>query len=128
MCIRDRIRSHRRTESDLSKNNNENSAKHQGTTHAATETAVFIFELLSAAEAGSAERTDSLRRSFSAAEDMANLSPVLCVDTVSYTHLRDHETPEHLVCRLLLEKKKKKTTENRHDEKNKKNKKNKKSM
>src|SRR5678815_6061606 len=29
-------------------------------------------------------------------------------DTVSYTHLRAHETPEHLVCRLLLEKKKKK--------------------
>src|SRR5678816_4593449 len=28
-----------------------------------------------------------------------------CV-TVSYTHLRAHETPEHLVCRLLLEKKK----------------------
>src|SRR5674536_397759 len=27
---------------------------------------------------------------------------------VSYTHLRAHETPEHLVCRLLLEKKKKK--------------------
>eukprot|EP00658_Telonema_sp_P-2_P051123 TRINITY_DN39148_c0_g1_i1.p1 TRINITY_DN39148_c0_g1~~TRINITY_DN39148_c0_g1_i1.p1 ORF type:complete len:105 (-),score=19.07 TRINITY_DN39148_c0_g1_i1:33-347(-) len=26
-------------------------------------------------------------------------------DTVSYTHLRAHETPEHLVCRLLLEKK-----------------------
>ena len=26
---------------------------------------------------------------------------------VSYTHLRAHETPEHLVCRLLLEKKKK---------------------
>src|SRR5674536_138441 len=24
--------------------------------------------------------------------------------TVSYTHLRAHETPEHLVCRLLLEK------------------------
>src|SRR5678815_5368768 len=24
---------------------------------------------------------------------------------VSYTHLRAHETPEHLVCRLLLEKK-----------------------
>src|SRR5678815_3171058 len=23
---------------------------------------------------------------------------------VSYTHLRAHETPEHLVCRLLLEK------------------------
>src|SRR5678815_476162 len=30
--------------------------------------------------------------------------------TVSYTHLRAHETPEHLVCRLLLEKKKKITT------------------
>eukprot|EP00658_Telonema_sp_P-2_P067104 TRINITY_DN56044_c0_g1_i1.p2 TRINITY_DN56044_c0_g1~~TRINITY_DN56044_c0_g1_i1.p2 ORF type:complete len:169 (-),score=66.15 TRINITY_DN56044_c0_g1_i1:50-556(-) len=29
-------------------------------------------------------------------------------DAVSYTHLRAHETPEHLVCRLLLEKKKKK--------------------
>src|SRR5674536_168757 len=26
---------------------------------------------------------------------------------MSYTHLRAHETPEHLVCRLLLEKKKK---------------------
>src|SRR5678815_5001381 len=24
---------------------------------------------------------------------------------VSYTHLRAHETPEHLVCRLLLDKK-----------------------
>eukprot|EP00658_Telonema_sp_P-2_P007155 TRINITY_DN12666_c0_g1_i1.p1 TRINITY_DN12666_c0_g1~~TRINITY_DN12666_c0_g1_i1.p1 ORF type:complete len:414 (-),score=76.10 TRINITY_DN12666_c0_g1_i1:122-1363(-) len=31
-----------------------------------------------------------------------------CDDPVSYTHLRAHETPEHLVCRLLLEKKKKK--------------------
>src|SRR5678815_4342499 len=29
------------------------------------------------------------------------------LDPVSYTHLRAHETPEHLVCRLLLEKKKK---------------------
>src|SRR5678815_836077 len=26
------------------------------------------------------------------------------VPAVSYTHLRAHETPEHLVCRLLLEK------------------------
>ena len=32
---------------------------------------------------------------------------VLGKATVSYTHLRAHETPEHLVCRLLLEKKKK---------------------
>src|SRR5678815_5920010 len=30
------------------------------------------------------------------------------VESVSYTHLRAHETPEHLVCRLLLEKKKNK--------------------
>ena len=30
----------------------------------------------------------------------------LCTRAVSYTHLRAHETPEHLVCRLLLEKKK----------------------
>eukprot|EP00658_Telonema_sp_P-2_P071217 TRINITY_DN6051_c0_g1_i3.p2 TRINITY_DN6051_c0_g1~~TRINITY_DN6051_c0_g1_i3.p2 ORF type:complete len:115 (-),score=6.70 TRINITY_DN6051_c0_g1_i3:56-400(-) len=30
------------------------------------------------------------------------------VDPVSYKHLRAHETPEHLVCRLLLEKKKRK--------------------
>ena len=29
------------------------------------------------------------------------------LESVSYTHLRAHETPEHLVCRLLLEKKKK---------------------
>src|SRR5678815_4297281 len=26
----------------------------------------------------------------------------VCVRAVSYTHLRAHETPEHLVCRLLL--------------------------
>src|SRR5678815_4971442 len=31
-----------------------------------------------------------------------------CYHAVSYTHLRAHETPEHLVCSLLLEKKKKK--------------------
>src|SRR5678815_1929559 len=29
---------------------------------------------------------------------------VLQLAPVSYTHLRAHETPEHLVCRLLLEK------------------------
>src|SRR5678815_194455 len=31
---------------------------------------------------------------------------VMRKEAVSYTHLRAHETPEHLVCRLLLEKKK----------------------
>src|SRR5678815_5742672 len=33
--------------------------------------------------------------------------PAADAQAVSYTHLRAHETPEHLVCRLLLEKKKK---------------------
>ena len=31
--------------------------------------------------------------------------PAVDREAVSYTHLRAHETPEHLVCRLLLEKK-----------------------
>src|SRR5678816_2548485 len=33
-------------------------------------------------------------------------TPIYRHGPVSYTHLRAHETPEHLVCRLLLEKKK----------------------
>src|SRR5665254_29070 len=40
----------------------------------------------------------------------AFLAPALTKKAVSYTHLRAHETPEHLVCRLLLEKKKKNYT------------------
>ncbi len=36
---------------------------------------------------------------------------------VSYKHPRAHETPEHLVCRLLLEKKKKKKTKNTNKKK-----------
>eukprot|EP00658_Telonema_sp_P-2_P008287 TRINITY_DN13110_c0_g2_i1.p2 TRINITY_DN13110_c0_g2~~TRINITY_DN13110_c0_g2_i1.p2 ORF type:complete len:107 (-),score=19.58 TRINITY_DN13110_c0_g2_i1:30-350(-) len=32
-------------------------------------------------------------------------TPAPHIQPVSYTHLRAHETPEHLVCRLLLEKK-----------------------
>eukprot|EP00658_Telonema_sp_P-2_P007772 TRINITY_DN1288_c0_g1_i2.p3 TRINITY_DN1288_c0_g1~~TRINITY_DN1288_c0_g1_i2.p3 ORF type:complete len:122 (-),score=24.46 TRINITY_DN1288_c0_g1_i2:39-404(-) len=55
---------------------------------------------------GSAVFQSSRNRSHRAAIGCAG-TPVLCVDTVSYTHLRAHETPEHLVCRLLLEKKKK---------------------
>src|SRR5678815_2673714 len=31
-----------------------------------------------------------------------NLGPVNAEKSVSYRHLRAHETPEHLVCRLLL--------------------------
>eukprot|EP00658_Telonema_sp_P-2_P065376 TRINITY_DN54629_c0_g1_i3.p1 TRINITY_DN54629_c0_g1~~TRINITY_DN54629_c0_g1_i3.p1 ORF type:complete len:185 (+),score=47.69 TRINITY_DN54629_c0_g1_i3:3-557(+) len=37
----------------------------------------------------------------------SQLAFVVGLVPVSYTHLRAHETPEHLVCRLLLEKKKK---------------------
>ncbi len=33
------------------------------------------------------------------------MDPLDYPGAVSYTHLRAHETPEHLVCRLLLEKK-----------------------
>eukprot|EP00658_Telonema_sp_P-2_P052919 TRINITY_DN41279_c0_g1_i1.p1 TRINITY_DN41279_c0_g1~~TRINITY_DN41279_c0_g1_i1.p1 ORF type:complete len:106 (-),score=44.46 TRINITY_DN41279_c0_g1_i1:69-386(-) len=47
------------------------------------------------------------------------LEPLMAV---SYTHLRAHETPEHLVCRLLLEKKKEKP-KNRGDGKKEKKKK-----
>src|SRR5665647_3836842 len=46
---------------------------------------------------------------------MVHLSPDIntqgwtyCAGSVSYTHLRAHETDSYLVCRLLLEKKKKK--------------------
>ena len=39
----------------------------------------------------------------SQAEEVESL---IGTQAVSYTHLRAHETPEHLVCRLLLEKKK----------------------
>ena len=38
-------------------------------------------------------------------EDLANFISNIDRDEtppVSYTHLRAHETPEHLVCRLLL--------------------------
>ena len=34
----------------------------------------------------------------------------ISMGAVSYTHLRAHETDSYLVCRLLLEKKKKKNT------------------
>ena len=39
---------------------------------------------------------------------LAGIIPMMLIP-VSYTHLRAHETPEHLVCRLLLEKKKKRS-------------------
>src|SRR5678815_4395686 len=37
--------------------------------------------------------------------DVASQRFIDNISSVSYTHLRAHETPEHLVCRLLLEKK-----------------------
>ena len=37
---------------------------------------------------------------------IANLTFILSLTSVSYTHLRAHETEADLVCRLLLEKKK----------------------
>ena len=46
--------------------------------------------------------TDALRTT----QRQRNLSGLTAsAVAVSYTHLRAHETPEHLVCRLLLEKK-----------------------
>eukprot|EP00658_Telonema_sp_P-2_P047727 TRINITY_DN36326_c0_g1_i2.p1 TRINITY_DN36326_c0_g1~~TRINITY_DN36326_c0_g1_i2.p1 ORF type:complete len:268 (+),score=92.67 TRINITY_DN36326_c0_g1_i2:174-977(+) len=42
----------------------------------------------------------------SVAEKLGEEGDVDAMNAVSYTHLRAHETPEHLVCRLLLEKKK----------------------
>eukprot|EP00658_Telonema_sp_P-2_P023717 TRINITY_DN19508_c0_g3_i2.p2 TRINITY_DN19508_c0_g3~~TRINITY_DN19508_c0_g3_i2.p2 ORF type:complete len:202 (+),score=72.91 TRINITY_DN19508_c0_g3_i2:378-983(+) len=41
------------------------------------------------------------------AQQHTHFPETAAADPVSYTHLRAHETPEHLVCRLLLEKKKK---------------------
>src|SRR5664279_5878651 len=42
-------------------------------------------------------------------EPVRDVRPGLNVIPVSYTHLRAHETDSYLVCRLLLEKKKKET-------------------
>ena len=42
----------------------------------------------------------------------------LILETVSYTHLRAHETSLHLVCRLLLEKKTNASPNKNHSEKN----------
>eukprot|EP00658_Telonema_sp_P-2_P025260 TRINITY_DN20171_c0_g1_i5.p2 TRINITY_DN20171_c0_g1~~TRINITY_DN20171_c0_g1_i5.p2 ORF type:complete len:178 (-),score=46.00 TRINITY_DN20171_c0_g1_i5:5-538(-) len=39
-------------------------------------------------------------------KDVRDAAMICLKRPVSYTHLRAHETPEHLVCRLLLEKKK----------------------
>eukprot|EP00658_Telonema_sp_P-2_P060504 TRINITY_DN49410_c0_g1_i1.p1 TRINITY_DN49410_c0_g1~~TRINITY_DN49410_c0_g1_i1.p1 ORF type:complete len:114 (-),score=41.08 TRINITY_DN49410_c0_g1_i1:120-461(-) len=54
------------------------------------------------------ETTTSIVLSSPVKGKMIAAGPSVRVGPVSYTHLRAHETPEHLVCRLLLEKKKKK--------------------
>src|SRR5674536_212008 len=54
----------------------------------------------------------SQRIPFGSIHSIAPSAPRRQDQVVSYTHLRAHETPEHLVCRLLLEKKKKKTEKN----------------
>ena len=43
---------------------------------------------------------------------LSNQTEAAIYISVSYTHLRAHETDSYLVCRLLLEKKKQKKLEN----------------
>src|SRR5665647_3891519 len=63
---------------------------------------------------GSLDTPNSSSGSFPASGVLARVRLVLqgfsgwrCITSVSYTHLRAHETDSYLVCRLLLEKKKK---------------------
>ena len=70
-----------------------NSAFHIGVIATSMTLPQFLFSLMGGAIADNKDKLRSLR---------------LILVPVSYTHLRAHETPEHLVCRLLLEKKKKK--------------------
>src|SRR5678816_1317991 len=67
-----------------------------------SETVNVGLALFSAASAGVV--IVDLSESLSELSDMTQ--PVITTrqKAVSYTHLRAHETPEHLVCRLLLEK------------------------
>ena len=50
--------------------------------------------------------SENIQEQIQIAGDLWELSDFEITAPVSYTHLRAHETPEHLVCRLLLEKKK----------------------
>eukprot|EP00658_Telonema_sp_P-2_P028160 TRINITY_DN2162_c0_g5_i1.p7 TRINITY_DN2162_c0_g5~~TRINITY_DN2162_c0_g5_i1.p7 ORF type:complete len:112 (-),score=27.35 TRINITY_DN2162_c0_g5_i1:1-336(-) len=60
-------------------------------------------------ESTSCSRSIASARELTAGSSMTDaMGSVRPRTPVSYTHLRAHETPEHLVCRLLLEKKKKK--------------------
>eukprot|EP00658_Telonema_sp_P-2_P081456 TRINITY_DN8350_c0_g1_i3.p1 TRINITY_DN8350_c0_g1~~TRINITY_DN8350_c0_g1_i3.p1 ORF type:complete len:125 (+),score=20.59 TRINITY_DN8350_c0_g1_i3:123-497(+) len=63
---------------------------------------VSLWDLRADTVVSLASANSDSRRLSSSSSTRGRLTPV------SYTHLRAHETPEHLVCRLLLEKKKKK--------------------
>src|SRR5674536_102315 len=65
---------------------------------------------ISAAIASTSSRSMTVRRTRPPSPVTLRHSQFVLVSRtspMSYTHLRAHETPEHLVCRLLLEKKKK---------------------
>ena len=53
-------------------------------------------------------------RPFPAVSAVTVVIPLVALIPVSYTHLRAHETKANLVCRLLLEKKKKHKKNKRH--------------
>ncbi|KQI09585.1 hypothetical protein K777_09835, partial [Campylobacter coli CVM 41970] len=52
------------------------------------------------------DNSNAVRQGFSQGSNVNPVTEMVGLIAVSYTHLRAHETPEHLVCRLLLEKKK----------------------
>src|SRR5680860_155589 len=59
-----------------------------------------------------AESLSANRKRIETSRDVrTQLLPEMCIYSVSYTHLRAHETDSYLVCRLLLEKKKKHRTD-----------------
>src|SRR5674536_386699 len=68
---------------------------------------LFIDELHTVVGAGRAEGGSDAANLLKPALARGELRCIGATTPVSYTHLRAHETPEHLVCRLLLEKKKK---------------------
>src|SRR5678816_2292941 len=66
----------------------------------------LMARLLASGKVGSLPRATTSQASGVTASSEAAASAVLngrWSRAVSYTHLRAHETPEHLVCRLLLE-------------------------
>ena len=60
--------------------------------------------------AGQRQELGQIRRVFDLSHQVAGEDEQVRLGAVSYTHLRAHETVLDLVCRLLLEKKKKPNT------------------